>query len=117
MWSSTGISLGPLFFLVFVNDVKGALDDCNIKLYADDTVLYHSGVNCDEAAVKLQKSVNLFANWCESNALTINISKTKIVAFGSRQKVKRAKNSEIKLGGEVLKQVPSYKYPWLYSKL
>ena len=32
------------------------------------------------------------------------------MAFGSRQKVKRAKNSEIKQGGEVLKQVPSYKY-------
>ena len=105
-----GSVLGPLFFLVFVNDIQGALDECKIKLYADDTVLYQSGVNCKEAMAKLQKSVNMFANWCDSNSLTINISKTKTMAFGSRQKVKRAKNMEIKLHGQVLKQVPSYKY-------
>ena len=105
-----GSVLGPLFFLVFVNDVQGALDECGIKLYADDTVLYQSGINCEEAVVNLQGSVNKFANWCEVNSLTINISKTKTMAFGSRQKVKRAKGGTIKLGGEVLKQVPSYKY-------
>ena len=105
-----GSVLGPLFFLVFVNDIQGAIQDCKIKLYADDTVLYQSGVNCDEASNKLQRSVNRFASWCEANSLTINISKTKTMAFGSRQRVKRAKKSTIKLGEEVLKQVPSYRY-------
>ena len=105
-----GSVLGPLFFLVFVNDIQGALDDCKIKLYADDTVLYQSGVNSEEATKKLQVSVNRFASWCEVNSLTINISKTKTMAFGSRHKVKRAKNALIKLGDETLKQVPSYKY-------
>ena len=38
-----GSVLGPLFFLVFVNDIQGAIEECNIKLYADDTVLYESG--------------------------------------------------------------------------
>ena len=83
-----GSVLGPIFFLVFVNDMQGAINDCRIKLYADDTVLYQSGINRDEAAAKLQGSVNLFANWCEVNSLTINIVKTKTMAFGSRQKVK-----------------------------
>ena len=83
-----GSVLGPLFFLVIVNDIQGAIDECNIKLYADDTVLYQSGVNSEAAATKLQQSVNMFANWCETNSLTINISKTKTMAFGSRQKVK-----------------------------
>ena len=105
-----GSVLGPLFFLVFVNDIQGAIDECSIKLYADDTVLYQSGVNSEEAAFKLQESVNLFANWCEINSLTINIAKTKTVAFGSRHKVKKAKKAVIKLDGEELKQVPSYKY-------
>ena len=105
-----GSVLGPLFFLVFVNDIQGALDECGIKLYADDTVLYQSGINSNEAAGKLQQSLSKFANWCEVNSLTINISKTKIMAFGSRQKVKRAKNVSIKLNNTQLKQVPSYKY-------
>ena len=95
---------------MFVNDVQGALVECGIKLYADDTVLYQSGINCEEAVVKLQESVNKFANLREINSLTINICKTKTMAFGSRQKVKRAKGGTIRLGGEGLKQVPSYKY-------
>ena len=105
-----GSVLGPLFFLVFVNDVSGALDDCKVKLYADDTVLYQSGLNSEIASVKLQQSVNLFSNWCEVNSLTINTLKTKTMAFGSRHKVKKAKKSIIKLGKDELKQVPSYKY-------
>ena len=79
----------------------------SVELYC---ILYHSGVNRDEAATKLQRSVNMFAHWCQINALTINVSKTKIMAFGTRQKVKKAKNTEIKLNGETLRQVPSYKY-------
>ena len=105
-----GSVLGPLFFLVFVNDIQGAIGECNIKLYADDTVLYQAGVNSMVAATKLQESVNKFAGWCEVSSLTINVSKTKTMAFGSRHIVKKAKNVEIKLGGIVLKQVPSYKY-------
>ena len=79
-------------------------------MYADDTVLYQSGINGETAAGKLQQSVNLFAGWCEKNSLTINTSKTKVMAFGSRKKVKNAKKMVIKLGAERLKLVPSYKY-------
>ena len=114
-----GSVLGPLFFLVFVNDIQGAVDNCNVRLYADNTVLYQSGINGEMAANKLQRSVNLFAGWCGRNSLTINISKTKIMTFGSRQKVKKARNLVIKLGESELKQVPSYKYlvMILYSTL
>ena len=104
-----GSVLGPLFFLVFVNDIQGALNECGIKLYADDTVLYQS-FDCEEAVTKLQQSVCRFASRCDTNAPTIDISKTKTMAFGSRHNIKKARVVEIKLRGEVLKQVPSYKY-------
>ena len=54
--------------------------------------------------------MDLFDKWCEVNSLTINISKSKLMTFGCRQKVKRAKNVVIKLANQNLKQVPSYKY-------
>ena len=38
-----GSVLGPLFFLIYVNDLDAVLHDCNVKLYADDTILYQSG--------------------------------------------------------------------------
>ena len=105
-----GSVLGPLFFLVYVNDVLNAMDDCNIKLYADDTVLYQSGINSHETAAKLQTSLDLFVRWCSINKLTINIKKTKTMVFGTRHKVKKAKNLDIVINKEHLKLVPSYKY-------
>ena len=105
-----GSVLGPLFFLVYVNDIQNAVGECGIKLYADDTVLYQSGVNCAEAEAKLQSSVSKFKLWCDVNVLTINASKTKVMAFGSRSKVKKCKNLDIRIAGEKLKLVPSFKY-------
>ena len=105
-----GSVLGPLFFLVYVNDVQFALDNCGLKLYADDTVLYHSGLSCEDACSKLQQSINLFVLWCSINKLTINAKKTKLMMFGSRQKVKRSKGAVVKVGGAKLSQVPSFKY-------
>ena len=105
-----GSVLGPLFFLVYVNDLDSVMGDCKVKLYADDTVLYQSGENCAIAEHKLQISMSNFARWCTSNALTINTKKTKLMAFGSRSKVKKCSKVRIKLNGERIKLVPSYKY-------
>ena len=87
-----GSVLATLFFLVYVNDVQNAMDDCNIKLYADDTVLYQSGISSRVTAAKLQASLDIFVRWCSVNKLTINIKKTKTMFFGTRHKVKKAKN-------------------------
>ena len=105
-----GSVLGPLFFLIYVNDIGSVLPDCEMKLYADDTVLYQSGENCEIARGKLQNSMDKFAKWCSSNALTINTKKTKLMAFGSRSKVKKCNGTSILLNGDKIKLVPSYKY-------
>ena len=105
-----GFVLGPLFFLVYVNDIQNAVINCGIKLYADDTVLYQTGVNGEEAKMKLQVSLNKFKFWCDANALTINASKTKIMVFASRSKVKKCKAVELRLGRDKLKVVPHFKY-------
>ena len=105
-----GSVLGPLFFLVYVNDIEDALDTCGLKLYADDTVIYQSGVSKEEATNKLQYSLNIFTEWCSVNALTINAKKTKLMAFGSRSRVKKAKEVVVTLGNQKLSQVPSFKY-------
>ena len=105
-----GSVLGPLFFLVYINDIQGALQETNLRLYADDTVLYHSGVNATEATKPLQKGLDKFCEWCTSNKLSVNAQKTKVMAFGSRSKVKKAKNLAVFMNGEKLQTVPTYKY-------
>ena len=68
---------------MYLNDIQNAVDECGIKLYADDTVLYQSGINCAETEIKLQHSV----------------SKTKTTAFASRSKVKKCKNLDVHING------------------
>ena len=87
-----GSVLGPLFFLVYINDVINILGDCKIKLYADDTVIYHSDVNHDLASLRLQHNLSEFYGWCVENKLTLNAKKTKLMIFGTRSRVKSAKN-------------------------
>ena len=105
-----GSVLGPLFFILYVNDVQQAVKGANLQLYADDTVIHVAGENSLSTATKLQPALNKFSEWCAENKLTLNVSKTKLVTFGMRNMVKKAKNSVIKINGAPLQIVPTYKY-------
>ena len=105
-----GSILGPLFFLVYINDLKCIMGDIKYQLYADDTVLYCSGYSYEECTIFLQNALDNFVSWCSKNALTINIKKTKVMNFGSKNKVKKARNITIKIKNEILGIVPTYKY-------
>ena len=105
-----GSVLGPLFFLIYVNDLQEALQGYRFKLYADDTVIYCSGVNATEASQGLQEGLNAFCKWSTVNKLSINTKKTKLMVFGSRSKVKKANNLSVRLNGDKLKRGPTFKY-------
>ena len=105
-----GSVLGPLLFLVYINDLEFALDECRLKLYADDTVLYHPGINVQDSALKLQKSLDRFCVWAQANKLSINVKKSKLMVFGSRSAVKKANNVRIYMQGSLLQRVPTFKY-------
>ena len=105
-----GSVLGPLFFLVYVNDLAYVLNECKVKLYADDTVIYKSSVDHSIASRELQRDIDNFCEWCRENKLTVNSRKTKLMVFGSRSRVKKAKHVKIVVNGEPLQLVPSFKY-------
>ena len=105
-----GSVLGPLFFLVYINDLRYALDNCGMRLYADDTVIYHTGNTIEENQKSLQASLKMFEHWCNVNALTINTKKTKIMMFGRKHKIKKTRKPSIKIYGKNIQCVPSFKY-------
>ena len=105
-----GSVLGPAFFILYVNDMQNALRDAQIQLYANDTVIHAAGETALEAAGKLQPCLDGFVNWCEANKLSLNVSKTKLMAFGTRNKVKKAKTVNVYAQGKKLQMVPTYKY-------
>ena len=105
-----GSVLGPLFFLIYVNDIVNRIGIDNIKLYADDTVIFTEGIDIANLQYNLQKLLNIFSCWCMENKLSINAEKTKLVCFGTKQRVKRFKNLKVSLLDTEIQQVPSYKY-------
>lgn len=86
-----GSTLGPLLFIIFINDLSCRLK-CQCLLYADDLKIFntiHSFDDCNN----LQKDLNVLLQWCERNDLLLNINKCAIVSF-TRKKVYHIKNYE-----------------------
>ena len=75
-----GSILGPLLFILLINDLPNATDFFNI-LYADDTTLQKSSNDLknlfNEANLELEK----LSDWFKANKLTLNVSKTKHTIF------------------------------------
>ena len=105
-----GSILGPLFFISYINDVRDYINDVEIGLYADDTVIFTHDKNWQTAQSDLQNKLNDFVTWIEMNALSINIKKTKLMVFGSRSKVKKVKDPAIFVKNTQIQRVPNYKY-------
>ena len=105
-----GSILGPLFFLLYINDCISTDDDHSTMLYADDSVLYVSGKDLNVLSGRLTRALDGFSSWSSRNKLTINESKTKIMVFSSLKKKKMLDKPRIYLNGNILKVVPTYKY-------
>ena len=105
-----GSILGPLLFLVYINDLRNCLNHSKSFLYADDTVLIESCCDIYTSHLNLQADLDNIANWCKGNKLTINTKKTKSMLFGSNKKLKNTRLPNLKLNGNDLEYVTHYKY-------
>ena len=105
-----GSVLGPLFFLVYINDMSSLVNNVKLSVYADDTVLYVSGKYIVDCVREIQIGIDNFSLWCDCNALKINTGKTRVMVFGTSKRVKKAGQFKITANGKPLQRVPTYKY-------
>jgi len=79
-----GSNLGPLLFLLFINDINSCFSHCKFALYADDLKIY-SKINTDNDCRLLQKDLNTFYNYCSENKLYLNLDKCLQISFTRRK--------------------------------
>ena len=83
-----GSILGPLMFLVFINDLPLTIR-CDTDMYADDSTLSATGRSLDDINSKLQSDLDNVHSWCVENKMIINAKKTKCMCIASKQKQRR----------------------------
>ena len=109
-----GSVLGPLLFLIYVNDLGSVLSTSQHFLYADDTVILQSGDNISDIVELLQIDLNNYGSWCKANKLTINTKKSNYVIYGTNQKTSRIRQCDLSLCDETLIRTHNYKYLGVY---
>ena len=105
-----GSVLGPLFYIMYANDISKTVKNCEVALYADDTVLFTANRDFDVSINSLQEDINALAGWCCNNGIRANTEKTKVMVFGSPNKLKKLQEFQITFGTALLQTVTSYKY-------
>jgi hypothetical protein len=81
-----GSILGPLLFVLFLNDIIFEVEYCNLSLYADDSNLYRAETNISDLEYRLNHDLGQIETWCANNHMVINTAKSKCMLICSPQR-------------------------------
>ena len=110
-----GSILGPLLFILYINDLPLNIEHSLIDLYADDSTLHCRGNDVIQIASNLQNDIHVIENWCLQNCMKLNAKKCKSMIIGSKQRLCLTGNSlDINISNEQIENVDCEKLLGLY---
>ena len=104
-----GSVLGPLFFLIYVNDMVRACDGLDLVLFADDTNIFAQGGDTAELFGRVNRGLEQLSRWFRCNRLTLNLKKTEYVYF-SRPGGRDIPTGGLEIGGEQIGRVEGARF-------
>ena len=91
--------MGPLLFLIYINDLRFSLKSSIASHFADDTsIIYHSK-KFKTLESNLNHDLKLCNEWLNANRLSLNVDKTKLLIFHSKKRVIDYSNISIEING------------------
>ena len=108
-----GSVLGPLLFLLYINDFSNSAKDIEFHLFADDSNLFSSGKKLQTLELNLNRDLISVNQWLCANKLSLNIDESNFVIFRQPQK-KVNYNIKLKIDNKDIKEMKSIKYLGVY---
>ena len=103
-----GSSLGPLLFIIYINDIINTSSLLKFILYADDSVLYLQGNDIPTVINLINHELLLLDDWLIANRLTLNINKSHYIIFSKKQNTYI--DPTLKINNKTISQVNETKF-------
>ena len=111
---SQGSCLGPLLFLIYINDLPQAVQNSTVSMYADDTSLCYQVSDINELNEAININLKLLDIWLQGNKLSLNVAKTNSMFVSTKQKhiIFKLRNDDLdlKICDNELEVIPKTKY-------
>ena len=109
MWGAPGSILGPLLFLIYINDLGSIFKNLQTIMFTDDSNLITTGKSLTALENNIKSEIPLLVEWLQTNRLSLNTKKTHIMVFGPNKKTE-TNTINIDIEGENIEIVHQTKF-------
>ena len=109
-WTPQGSILGPLLFLLNINDIQYVSRNIDLRLFADDTAIFLNHKDVDVLMQDGKETMKEIMTWFETNKLSLSLGKSNFILFHGKQKNSQRQITNITIGQEAIPRIYLAKY-------
>ena len=110
---ATEVYIGPLLFLIYINDLNNAIGHSMVHHFGDDTNIIFSLKSLKKVNKCINHDLSLLVQWLWANRISLNTNKTEIILFWTKNK-KITKNLNFRISGQKIDTIKQTKYLGIY---